>query len=57
MTGCTIVEINVFGFENGVGLNVAILGGVFIVNFMNFVEINLAAGFNAVGEAFIVGSG
>jgi len=55
MTGCTIVEINIFGFENGVGLNVAVLGGTFIVNFMHFLEINFAGGFNAVGEAFLVG--
>ena len=55
MTGCTIVEINILGVENGIGLNVAVLGGALIINFMNFVEINLAAAFNAVGEAFFVG--
>jgi len=39
MTGCTIVETNIFGVENGVGLNVAVLGGAFINNFHSFVEV------------------
>jgi hypothetical protein len=33
---------------------VAVLAGNFIVQFLNFIEYNIAAGFNAVGEAFLV---
>jgi hypothetical protein len=33
---------------------VAVLAGHFVVQFLNFIEYNMAAGFNAVGEAFLV---
>lgn len=32
----------------------AVLGGTFIVNFMDFNEANLAGVFNAIGEAFFI---
>lgn len=41
--------------QNGIGLNVAVLGGTFIANFLDFNEVNVAGIFNAVGEAFLIG--
>ena len=54
MTGCTMLEINIFAFENGMGLAVAVLGGTLVVNFLNSLDITLAGVVNAVGEAFLV---
>jgi hypothetical protein len=54
LNGCQFFEVNGFGYEIGMGTNVAVLAGVFMVNFCHYYEVNLATQFHAVGEAFLV---
>lgn len=54
-TGCTWAFITALGEENGLGLNVAVLGGVATFTGCIFNEFNAVVSFNAAGQAFYVG--
>lgn len=54
-TGCTWAFITALGEENGLGLNVAVLGGVATFTGCTFNEFNAVVSFNAAGQAFYVG--
>lgn len=54
-TGCQWVFMTAFGEENGVGVNVAVLGGVATFTGCTFYEFNIYTAYNAAGSTFFVG--
>jgi len=54
MNGCTIAEITVFGFENGLGMTVMVLGGTLIVNFTHSLDMTFLCAMNEVGGTWLV---